>query len=95
MQQQQQLVKKNLKEARFHLGQEIDIKWEGFLKNGDGNFSSMCGFSSCDSMLVTPYGGSGFGSSGFNNVEEVKSVFQKRLQTLKVNPPLAPQHFVQ
>jgi len=92
IQEKKQVIKENLKEARFHIGQNIEIKWEGFLKNGEGNFSSMRGGCSCVHMLVAPSGGEEWGGSRFDNVEQITSALKDRLQILKVTQPLVSHH---
>lgn len=93
IQEQKQVVNEKLKDARFNIGQNIEVKWEGFLKNGKGDFSTMRGDCSCDYMLIAPYGGNRWGGGIFDNVEQVKSAFKERLQTLKVTQPHVSQHF--
>ena len=91
-----QVIKENLKKFYFNIGQNIEVEWKGFLKNGVdgyGAFSNIISRSDRNRILISPYGGSGSGGGIYNDLENTKLNFEKYLNTLNVTQPDEIHHF--
>lgn len=90
----QRAIQESLQQAVFHIGQELEMDWVGFLKTENGSrYRQLRGSIHRSCILLSPRGSGGFGGGIYNSLAEVRNAFQQCMRNLNATAPAGCQHF--